>query len=145
MGNDVFKAIPAVYLILRKGNEVLLLKRANTGYMDGWYSLPAGHHDGGQTLREGAAREAKEEIGITVNPEDMTFAHFMQRQAKDGERLDTYFTAEKYTGEIINAEPDKCSELAWFTLDTLPENVVPVVRQALFSFRDGVAYSEAKE
>jgi ADP-ribose pyrophosphatase YjhB (NUDIX family) len=36
--------IPAVYLVLENElEEVLLLKRQNTGYRDGYYSLIAGH------------------------------------------------------------------------------------------------------
>lgn len=38
MSKDRFKLIPAVYLLLRQDNEVLLLRRANTGYQDGKYS-----------------------------------------------------------------------------------------------------------
>ena len=41
-----FKLIPAVYLLLRRDEEVLLLRRANTGYQDGKYGLIAGHLDG---------------------------------------------------------------------------------------------------
>ena len=33
----------AVYLILRKSDKILLMNRANTGWMDGHFSLPSGH------------------------------------------------------------------------------------------------------
>ena len=33
----------AVYLILRKADKILLMNRANTGWMDGHFSLPSGH------------------------------------------------------------------------------------------------------
>jgi 8-oxo-dGTP diphosphatase len=61
-----FKRIPAVYLILRRDSQVLLLKRANTGYQDGKYSLIAGHLEGDELATEATAREAKEEAGISV-------------------------------------------------------------------------------
>lgn len=36
---NYYKVAVAVYLILRRDDEVLLLLRQNTGYMDGHYSL----------------------------------------------------------------------------------------------------------
>ena len=137
-----FKAIPAVYTIFRKGDEILLTRRFNTGYRDGQYSLPAGHHDGGQTLREGAAREAKEEVGVTVRPEDLEFVYAQHRLADDGERLDYFFTCDVWRGDFQNMEPDKCDELHWCTLGNLPENMVPNVLAALESYPRGERYGE---
>lgn len=55
-----FKLIPAVYLLLRSKGKILLLRRSNTGYQDGMYSLIAGHLDGDELGTEGLIREAKE-------------------------------------------------------------------------------------
>jgi len=38
---EPFKLISTVYLLLRRDDELLLLRRANTGYQDGRYSLVA--------------------------------------------------------------------------------------------------------
>jgi 8-oxo-dGTP pyrophosphatase MutT (NUDIX family) len=64
-----FKIIPSVYLLLFKGNQVLLSKRANTGYEDGNYGLVSGHVESNETLREAMVREAAEEVGLTLLPE----------------------------------------------------------------------------
>ena len=45
--------------------------------------------------------------------------------------------AERWQGEIVNAEPEKCAELAWHPLDALPPNVIPYVRRAIAKFRAG--------
>jgi mutator protein MutT len=138
-----FKFIPAVYLVLVKENKVLLMRRANTGYHDGSYSLPAGHHDGGQLLTEAMVREAKEEIGITINGADLLFAHVQHRlRTKDGERIDFYYTCPEWQGEIVNNEPEKCDDISWHDLDALPENIIPTVKIALEAIRLGVFYSE---
>ena len=63
---DRYKYICAVYLILIKGNQILLLKRVNTGYEDGKYSLVAGHMDGNETIKQAMIREAREEAGIAI-------------------------------------------------------------------------------
>jgi 8-oxo-dGTP diphosphatase len=78
-----FKLIPAVYLLLRQDDEVLLLRRANTGYQDGKYSLIAGHLDGDELATEGMIREAKEEAGITIVKEDLKFVHLAHRLTRN--------------------------------------------------------------
>ncbi len=60
----------------------------------------------------------------------------MHRQAND-ERIDFFLLAENWSGEIRICEPDHCDELAWHSLDALPENVLPYVRQGLENYRAG--------
>jgi len=140
-----FKLIPAVYLILRKGDEVLLLQRANTGYQDGKYSLISGHLDGDELATYGLAREAQEEAGITVQPQDLVLAHTVHRLSRNEnnqERMDLFFETSKWTGEITNMEPHKCSNLSWFDINHLPDQMIPLVRQVLESVARGGHYSE---
>ena len=66
--SDRFKLIAAVYLLFRRGDEILLLLRANTGYEDGKYGLVSGHVDGDEPLAAAAAREAREEAGVEIDP-----------------------------------------------------------------------------
>jgi hypothetical protein len=63
----------------------------------------------------------------------------MHRRSND-ERIDFFLTASRWQGEIVNREPEKCDQLAWFDLDRLPANVIPYVRQALTNFRAGTWY-----
>lgn len=71
-----FKLIGAVHLFLIRNQQVLLLRRFNTGYEDGNYSVPAGHLDGGEQIKTAAIREAKEECGIRIAPEDLEVVGF---------------------------------------------------------------------
>jgi 8-oxo-dGTP diphosphatase len=137
MSQQRFKAAVAVHLFLVRGHQVLLLRRQNTGYQDGNYSVVAGHLDGGEQVRAAAIREAREEAGIEIAPADLSVVGVMHRTDMD-ERIDFFVTADKWSGEIVNAEPEKCSELAWYDLNALPENVIPYVRRALQNYRDGV-------
>ncbi|MGB8954061.1 MAG: NUDIX domain-containing protein [Tumebacillaceae bacterium] len=131
-----FKLIPAVHLFLIRDDEVLLLRRYNTGYEDGNYSVVAGHLDGGEEVKTAMIREAREEAGIEIAPEDLQVAGVMHRLSND-ERVDFFLASTKWTGEIVNQEPDKCDELRWCHLDDLPENVIPYVRRALDNYRQG--------
>jgi len=137
-----FSYVGSAYLFLIKEGEVLLQRRCNTGFEDGNYGVPAGHLDGNETAREGGAREVREEIGITIRPEDMTVVHVMHRKAENDERVDFFMTASVYVGDILNAEPDKCDDLQWFALDDLPENTIDYIKVAIAQYRNGVSYSE---
>ena len=78
------------------------------------------------------AREASEEAGLVIDPADLQLCHVMHRKGSD-ERVSFFFKAEWWSGEPQNLEPDKCSELAWFKLESLPSNVIPYIRQAIES------------
>ncbi|MCK5027559.1 MAG: NUDIX domain-containing protein [Candidatus Pacebacteria bacterium] len=139
---EKFKIFIAAYLILVKEGRVLFLKRANTGYQDGNYSLIAGHLDGGETAKESIVREAKEEAGIVLDPADLEVVHVMHRWNPDREYIDVYIKAENWKGEIVNKEPEKCDELTWFSLDDLPKNIVAEVRSAIEDVERNVFYSD---
>ena len=53
----------AVYLLLLREGQVLLLRRHNTGYEDGNYSVIAGHVEPGERITQALVREAAEEAG----------------------------------------------------------------------------------
>jgi 8-oxo-dGTP pyrophosphatase MutT (NUDIX family) len=136
MTRERFRALVAVHLFLMRDDAILLLRRFNTGYEDGNYSVIAGHLDGGEEVIAAVIREAQEEAGITIAPADVNVVGVMHRQS-DTERIDFFVTASRWQGTIVNREPDKCDDLAWFPLDALPENVVPYVRRAIANARVG--------
>lgn len=138
-------AVPAVYLLLsNQHREILLMRRCNTGYMDGMLALPSGHVEGDELPSRAMIREAKEEINVTILPCDMHIAHICYRPAHDttGNRVDFYFRATYWQGEVTNAEPDKCSELIWAKPGRLPADVIPHIRQVIGYIERRLAYSE---
>jgi 8-oxo-dGTP pyrophosphatase MutT (NUDIX family) len=142
-----FRLVPAVHLLLRRDGDVLLLRRHNTGYEDGNYSVPAGHLDGGEPVTAAMAREALEEAGIGIGPDDLHVVHVMHRrsvtaEADPEERVDFFLTAARWQGEPRIMEPDRCDELAWYPLDAMPGNTVPYVRAGIEAHLAGVRYSE---
>jgi 8-oxo-dGTP pyrophosphatase MutT (NUDIX family) len=142
MSHARFTIHAAVYLLLVTDNKVLLLRRFNTGWSDGMYTLVAGHLDGDEPLTAAMCREAKEEAGIAIKPEDLAFAHVSHRSSSDRDYLDFFFTARLWEGEPHNAEPTKCDDMQWFPLDALPENILPYIKQVITTAKKGTPFSE---
>ena len=138
--------IPAAYLILLENEKILLLRRLNTGYEDGNYSLIAGHVEKGETFTDCIIREAEEEAGITLKRKDLQVAHVMHRNHGadyNNQRLDVFFISTKWTGIIENKEVHKCDDLSWFDFHEIPNNIIPHVKQAIEFAFNGVSYSES--
>lgn len=130
-----------VHLLFFREDQVLLLRRFNTGYADGLYSVPAGHLDGGETVIAAARREAQEETGLHIQPEDILFSSVMHRM--DGEeRVDFFVQIRDWQGEPANTEPDKCDDLRWVPREGLPDNTIPYVKKAIQNHRNGLKFDE---
>ena len=136
-----FRPLSAAHLFLVRDGRVLLLRRRNTGYEDGNYSVIAGHLDGDEEVKAAAIREAREEAGIGLEPEGLEVVGVMHRRGVPvrvgDERIDFFLAAAGWSGEITNREPHKCDDLSWFALDQLPANTIPYVRRALENYRRG--------
>jgi 8-oxo-dGTP diphosphatase len=117
-------------LFFFRDNQILLLRRFNTGFRDGEYGVPAGHLDGGETVMQAGIREAKEKVGVDLRETDMAFATVMHRMEGD-ERVDFFVQVHKWGGEPFNAEPEKCDDVRWVAIDSLPDNTIPYVKKAL--------------
>ncbi|MBM3121840.1 MAG: NUDIX domain-containing protein [Chloroflexi bacterium] len=128
--------VSAVHLFLERDGLLLLLRRFQTGYEDGNYSVVAGHLEGNETVLAAAVREAREEVGLKLAPQDLTVVGVMHRLSND-ERIDWFVACSRWSGEPHNAEPDHCDELRWADPGALPGNVVPYVRRALDNYRAG--------
>jgi ADP-ribose pyrophosphatase YjhB (NUDIX family) len=120
-------------------------KRENTGYMDGCYSLPAGHVEEGEAFTQAAIRGALEELGVVILPGDLKVALVMQRrtsESKNNQRIDVFFVVNRWSGEPRNLEPHKCGDLRWSNLIELPLETVPYIRSALLLIQENVFYSD---
>lgn len=135
-----FKMRVGVHLFLEKDNKILLLRRYNTGYEDGNYSVVAGHVDGDETVVSAMKREALEEAGINIEEKDLKIVQVMHRRSTD-ESIEYFLYSDKYSGNISIMEPNKCDELSFYNEGELPKNMVPYIRQALVNYKDGKYFS----
>jgi 8-oxo-dGTP pyrophosphatase MutT (NUDIX family) len=135
--------IPVVNVILRRDGKVLFLLRQNTKWMNGFYGLPSGHVEQGETFRQAACRELFEEVGIKITPDQLEHRLTYHQQNEDGDvRVGIYFEAHDWQGEPINAEPHKHGEIVWFDPDNLPDKVIFTTRSKFADMKAGRPYVE---
>jgi 8-oxo-dGTP diphosphatase len=142
MGNrDRFKLRVSANLLLMEDKKILLLRRFNTAWGNGKYTVISGHLDGNETIAEAMVREAKEEAGIELDVANLKVVHAMHRIA-DIECIDFFLTTTSWQGEPQNAEPDKADDIRWFPLDDLPENILPNIKAAIGYYQNQIPFSE---
>ncbi|MFJ4679070.1 NUDIX domain-containing protein [Kitasatospora sp. NPDC088783] len=123
-----------VHLVLTDAEgRVLLGRRRNTSYADNLWHTPAGHLLPRESITAGMAREAMEELGITIAEADLDLLHTLHHfDADDGRsRVQLFFGTSHYDGALRNAEPHKCSQLKWWPTDSLPADTVLYTAHAL--------------
>lgn len=129
----------AVFVLLVKEGKTFLIRRANTGWADGMFTIPSGHVEKGETVLEAAVKEAREEAGVVIKPEDLEFLHV---HYVGDVYVNFYFKATVWENEPYCAEPDLCSEVKWVSLDAIPQDTIFQVRHLLKQMGEDSYFSE---
>ena len=120
--------------IIIEDGRVLLVKRGHPPLAGEW-SIPGGVLEVGETLREAAIREAREETCLRVEPADLLGVYDRVSRDDDGGTVYHYvlidFLCRRVGGEARAA--DDADEVRWFTLEeagelVLPEDTAEVIR-----------------
>ena len=139
---DRFTTRVAVFVIVRNdAGEMLLLQRGPHSYLAGHWDFPSGHGEHGESLRDSAIRELKEEVDIDGKAEDLRLIHIDQYFVEVN-YLNFVFVLDTWSGTPKVCEPEKCSGVGWYAEDKLPEQCVNVVRAVeAAGFGDELKYS----
>lgn len=138
MSEEHQKPLIGAYLLLFKDNQILLQKR-KSGRLAGQYSLVAGHTEQVEDVIHAIQREAKEESNLLLDEKDLEVRVVVQRpdalyKQETADIIDFFIYADKYQGNLANNEPDKCSELKFFPINQLPDNILPHVKHVIETF-----------
>jgi 8-oxo-dGTP diphosphatase len=108
--------------IIIEGERVLLVKRAHPPIQGQW-SIPGGVLEVGEMVREAAAREAREETGLAVEPGEL-LGVFDRILRDPDERVQYHYVLIDFlcrpVGGQLQADTD-AAEVRWFTRSELPE------------------------
>ena len=132
----------AVRLIVEKDGKMLFLRQTKKN--GGRFSLIGGNVEENEFAREALAREALEEAGIHVEPQDLRLVHVLHRHKlkKNETLLILYFRAQHFHGEPASLEPKKFRDVQWLPTSNLPQEVSKATRHVLMGIRRNEIYSE---
>lgn len=106
--------------IIDRGGEYLLARRRDIG----WWNLPGGGLEAGETVEEGLAREVREEIGIPIRIVRLVGVY---SKPQKNEVVLTFLC--KLADDTPPTTSDETSEIGWFLPTALPERTLPKHRQ----------------
>lgn len=130
----------AMFVAIENENgEYLLQRRANTGFLDGYYDLVSGHLEYNESCETCAVREAKEEVGLHIAPTDLKLVALFQSNFEPNIKyLNCIYTTNRYTGSPAIGEPKKIDDMKWFAPSHFPEKLTVGTRVFLQSLKSEV-------
>ncbi len=117
-------------LILNDKNQLLMGLRNDDAekadcelHEEGRWSLPGGNIEYGESFEDAGVREAYEETGIIVNPDDLEVICVQTDKNEFAHYISVGMLTRKFEGIPKVMEPDVIVKWQWFDLDKLPNNI----------------------
>lgn len=130
----------AVYIINHLG-QVLLLKRKGN-HAPGTWCPPGGKIELGESFLDCAKREVLEETGLRIKSIAI-LGVTNDYYNKDNHWVSVNVLAKGFSGQPEIMEPDKCEEIGWFNLDSLPSPLMLSAKNFLRDFSDKLKVAES--
>jgi 8-oxo-dGTP diphosphatase len=105
-------------LLLERDGKLLLIRRAHDP-LRGWWMLPAGFVEYGDSAEQTVVREAQEEVGLAVRVRDLFGVYFGADDPRDVAHLVVY----RVEGEGEPVAGDDAAEARFFGRDEIPAQI----------------------
>jgi ADP-ribose pyrophosphatase YjhB (NUDIX family) len=121
----------AVYALIFRGDELMVMRRQNTGYADGHWSLPSGNVEAVESAFAAASREVIEETNLVVPVTSWRMGCVMHRFTPERHCMELFPVALEWSGALENREPHKCGAIGFTAAKALPQPFLGYVGEAI--------------
>lgn len=132
-GKDYIGVGCGAFILNEKGE--LLLQRRNKSPEKGCWCIPGGKVELFETFEEAVKRETKEETGVEIKVIDELGIcdHIIKEEEQHW--VSPSFVCQITKGEPKIMEPTKHTDMKWFSLERLPENITITTRDAIKNYQ----------
>jgi 8-oxo-dGTP diphosphatase len=126
-------------IIVDDAGRVFLAKRGPKAQNErGLWEFPGGAVEFGELLRDALVREIREEYGVTISVGDLLTVTDHILPAERQHWVSPSYICHIAEGTPVIVEPEKCAEIGWFSLDSIPAELTQVTRHDLELYREYV-------
>jgi len=117
-------ARPTVTAVILRENKILLTKRNNTPFV-GWWDLPGGFVDHGESPEEAIAREMREELGMAIKIKKLLgiYPGTYPSATEPFYVLSVVYMVEPLTKEFGIMDKEELKGFKWFKKKELPPRI----------------------
>lgn len=124
-------------MILERNGTIFLVKRRSDALIEpGYYQLVGGKPDVHESLIACAVRETYEEVGVVVDPDQLTFLGISDIFTDTRHLIGFNFLACDWQGTPHRKSPREHEGADWFALDSIPDLMTVGTRLAVHLLRD---------
>jgi len=121
--------------IFNEAGELFLMKRGKEARNEvGFWIVPGGMVEFGETMHDAVIREVRDEIGVDIQTDGQLPAFDIMLPDEGEHWVTNIFTARITSGTPEIMEPGKCDQIGWFPLTELPSPIARADREALAQF-----------
>jgi len=119
--------------VLNDKEELLIQRRAleKESHPGLWDVSCAGHIESGDSSRQAAVRELKEELGLTIQPEELERiftieSHFILNNGtyKDNELVDVYLLRKNINVQALQLQPEEVESVKMISVESFRKSVL---------------------